>query len=329
MKTTCAKPTTVYHILGKTTASGKKLIVNGSTPKSVKYKLLLRDCGQCKGCKLRRRMDLALRLEHESKYHDYAWFVTATYSDEHLPYGGSLHAEHQSRFIKTLREKFKRAGIDTPLRFFSIGEYGDDYNRPHYHFIIFGPDFPDKKVKYTTNESKFYSNELESLLGTQSGTKYYNSDFLTQAWGKGHIQLTGVSSATMQYVAKYHVEKITGERAEEHYSRFIEGRDEPFIVESETSRMSTHPGLGKKWIEQYWRDVYPDGYLTLIDGQKCAPPKYYDKWLEKHHPKMYEQVKKRREENIDLEMLISKRREDMDKCRDAKISINKQMRASR
>ena len=182
---------------------------------------------------------------------------------------------------------------------------------------------------YTKNERRFYSDSLQLLLGDQSGTKSYNSALLTKAWGKGHIQLTCVSAATMQYVAKYHVDKITGDQAVDHYSRFIEGLDDPYIVESESSRMSTNPGIGRKWIEKYWTDVYPEGVITLRDGAKVAAPKYYDKWLEQHHPEMYAELKIARESKIDLELTIAKRRDDLDKCRSASLEITKLMRESK
>ena len=44
-------------------------------------------CGQCTGCKLRKRKDWATRMELEAYSHDKEsiWFITLTYDDDHVP----------------------------------------------------------------------------------------------------------------------------------------------------------------------------------------------------------------------------------------------------
>ena len=44
------------------------------------------------------------------------------------------------KFMKRLRKRFKGKRI----RFYMCGEYGEQFDRPHFHACIFGVDFPDK-----------------------------------------------------------------------------------------------------------------------------------------------------------------------------------------
>lgn len=307
IKTTCAKPLTFYEILGKKTPSGKRVISPKEPPKRTASKIIHIDCGQCTGCRIQRRMDLALRLEHESQFHKNAWFVTLTYAPESEPQYLSLVADHTSKFIRALRQKTKQK-----ISYFAIGEYGSTcvkheiekcpacgpIQRPHYHLIIFGLEIADKQVAYTRPNKNHYSSSLAQLLECSDGVRYWRSPLLDSVWKKGIVNITSVSEATMQYVAKYHVEKITGDLAETHYTRIL---DDGSIVELEhpQARMSSNPALGRKWIEKNWTNIYlRDGTMTAKGGAKFAPPRYYDKWLEKNHPDVYLTIKEKREQHV-------------------------------
>jgi len=316
LSTTCAKPTAMYQLAGKKNKkTGKAVILQNPPDPGIPYIVIDRPCGQCAGCRIKRRMDWAIRLEHESKFHDHSWFITLTYDDENLPHGGSLVADHQSKFIKALRKK-----VPGKIRFFSIGEYGEDTLRPHYHLILFGPDFPDRELQYTAPIRTPSALAMEKMLGDH-GAQYYKSKLLESVWAKGNVQLTPTSPATMQYVTKFHVEKVTGEKAETHYARLIPETDQIVLVEHPQTRMSRNPGIGRKWIEKYWTDVYPDGTMVDIKGAQFAPPSYYDDWLETHHPDVHQELKEKRSLARTLERELTPRREAKVAARKTKIDI--------
>lgn len=315
----------MYELLERKTPSGKRKIVPSIPHRAWKYKEVIRPCGQCVGCRVKRRMDLALRLQHEAEYHDHSWFITLTYAPEHLPHGGSLVHDHISKFIRALRKKMPKQKI----RFFGVGEYGkaNEQNeylaRPHYHLIIFGPDIPDRKKLYAKPLGYVPSAQQVQLLGPAHGVTHFESELLSSVWKKGFVEFTFTSEATMQYVSKYHIDKVTGDKAEEHYLA-VADNGELIQREREKARMSLKPGLGHQWIEDYWQLVYPHGYI-MDRKVKFAPPKYYDKWLEKNHPEMYEEMKAEREKVINYDILIDTRRHAIEKNQEAQLATRKRI----
>ena len=71
-------------------------------------------------------------------------------------------------------------------------------------------------------------------------------------------------------------------------------------LHEEFSRMSTRPAIGRRWIERYWEEVYPRDSVVL-NGREQKPPRYYDKWMDQHHPEVMMLVREKRyEESQDL-----------------------------
>ena len=107
-------------------------------------------CGRCIGCRLDRSREWALRCTHEAGQHEDNSFLTLTYDDEHLPPGGSLDRLAFPKLIRKLRKKI----APKKVRYYMCGEYGvnndlstlDTLGRPHYHALLFGHDFDDKKL---------------------------------------------------------------------------------------------------------------------------------------------------------------------------------------
>jgi len=229
-------------------------------------------CGQCIGCRLERSRQWAMRCLHEASLHDRNSFVTLTYDDSSLPVGGTLKYDDFQKFMKRLRKRVK-----SPVRFYVGGEYGEQQMRPHFHACLFGFDFDDK-VYYRR---------------TSSGEKIYTSKLLESLWPSGLSSIGDVTFQSAAYIARYCVQKVTGDLAEAHY-RVITDDGEIVDRVPEFNHMSLKPGIGSRWLEKFQTDVYPRDYV-VINGVKTKPPKYYDVLFERENPGVFSDLVAQRE----------------------------------
>jgi len=220
-------------------------------------------------------------------------FITLTYDNEHLPKAhchvgskkecqeGSLCAEEFQLFVKRLR---KCVGVR--LRYYHAGEYGEKFQRPHYHALIFGYDFPDRRVLKTTG----------------SGATIYTSAMLSRVWQKGYASVGDVTFESAAYVARYCLKKVTGRGKDivdestglRPYDRVVAGTGEVVSVRPEYVTMSRRPGIAKAWYERYRSDVFPHGYCVVREGVKMPPPRYYDGLYELDNAVDMDRIKKLR-----------------------------------
>jgi len=231
-------------------------------------------CGKCIGCRLDRSREWAARAVIESKMHEFNCFITLTYNDENLPPGKTLVKRDFQLFMKRFR---KHAGI--PIRYYHCGEYGDKDQRPHYHALIFGYDFPDKK--------------LHSKGKSKKGHDIFKSETLEKLWGLGFCTISKLNYETAAYTARYVMKKITGEKAETHYRTINPDTGEVFDRLPEYATMSTNPGIGASFYEKFKTDFYPSDFL-VVNRKKHPIPRYFDKRLKKENSRLLDQIKARR-----------------------------------
>lgn len=236
-------------------------------------------CGQCIGCRLSHARDWTGRIICESQLYDgssslvdydcSSCFVTLTYSDTYLPrtegYLGTLVKKHFQNFMKRLRKSI----YPKKVRFYACGEYGEKYQRPHFHVILFG---------YLPEDLVMFSDEF--------GHKLYISESLQKLWKFGFVSIGNLTFDSAMYVAGYVTKKITGDKAESHYL----GREPEF------SLMSRKPGIGKDWIEQFYGDVYNHDKLVLDDQHVVKPSRYFDSVFQNNHATSWLDVKAKRED---------------------------------
>lgn len=231
-------------------------------------------CGGCIGCKIDRSRDWATRCYHESTMHDQNSFITLTYADEHLPPDFGLHTRVWQLFMKRLR---KAVGIK--IRFFASGEYTDPpFNRPHYHALIFGYQFPDI-VRWTQRK----------------GNSLYRSKLLETIWPYGFCTVGNVTHQSSGYVARYVMKKMNGdgEQALANYTRVHPITGTIHQVKREFCVMSRRPGIGHTWFQKYKTDAFPSDFV-IVDGRKQSVPAYYSKQLEKEELEHYKRERKRK-----------------------------------
>lgn len=239
----CYTPITGYASRALT-KNGKRQIVFSPQKGFVDLPMTI-PCGQCIGCRLEKARQWAIRCVHESKLWENNSFVTLTYNDLNLPIDGSISKREVQLFMKRLRKEYGEG-----IRFYACGEYGEENKRPHYHLILFNIQFNDR--------------ELHSV---RNGVKLYRSRKLEEIWTKGYSTIGDVTFESASYVARYVTKKITGDKAENHYNGKI----------PEFALMSRRPGLGKGFVEEYYKDIYVKDEIIMRNGLKMKPPKYYDK----------------------------------------------------
>lgn len=228
-------------------------------------------CGQCIECRLEHSRQWAMRCVHESQLHEVNSFVTLTYDDEHLPEHGALSRRDTQLFLKRLRKKMGR------FRVFGCAEYGDRTNRPHYHMILFGLHFKDRK---------FYKK-------TRAGFDLYTSAILEDCWQMGSCQIGDVTFESAAYCARYVTKKVTGILADEHYTKFCPDTGELVRMTPEFMIASRRPGIAAGWFHKFGLQSYKFD-AVVMRGMEMPPPKFYDALYEAIDSAHLARVKKAR-----------------------------------
>lgn len=205
---------------------------------------------------------------HEKQLHVHSWFLTLTYSDENLPVGNSLNPRDVTLFLKRLRKL--SAGR---IKYFYCGEYGDTTERPHYHMILYGRDFPDRKI-----------------IKRREKGDLYDSEELKKIWKLGNVWIGAVTPQSCAYTARYIMKKVTGEKAKEHYETVILATGEIIQRYPEFIRMSLKSAIAKEWYDKFHNDVHHRD-VVVVAGKEGKPPRYYDKLLEKGSSEALQRVK--------------------------------------
>lgn len=286
---------TCYHpiralIVGETDSGKKKLrFVSKDYDNKFKGKPIweetLLPCGKCIGCTVERSRQWANRMMLELKYHDRACFITLTYNDDNLPLSHYVDSNGEEKishtlvkrdmqlFMKRLRKRYQPKEI----RFFGCGEYGGKTHRPHYHLILFGVDFSEKRYVYEVRDG--YIN--------------YRSPILEELWPFGFSMICDVNWNTCAYVSRYCTKKKYGKQNIYYQT---------FNIEPEFNLMSRRPGIGAKYFEEHGEEVYINQEIFLQNnkgGFKTRPPTYYDRLYDIEHPEEMEVIKKQRKEIAD------------------------------
>lgn len=272
-------------------------------------------CGQCLGCRSDRAELWAIRIMHEATQWPENWFVTLTYRSleeatieqykqgKVIPADGSLNKKHFQDFMKRLR---KSVFPGRQVRYYHCGEYGNEFDRPHYHACLFNTQFSD----------------LE-LVSARSGRELFTSRVLEDCWGFGFVTLGRLTHKSAAYVARYCLKKITGDKADDHYLRCDEN-GVAYWLQPEYSTMSRRPGIGAKWMDKYKDDVFPADECPVIGESRISQkvPKFYEQWLSEEE---LEEIKAKRQAYRDSnpEEFTSERLYERYQVKKASVGLNR------
>lgn len=178
------------------------------------------------------------RLILESYQHEENAFVTLTYSDEYLPSGGTLVPKDLQDWLK----RFRKEVYPAKVRYYGVGEYGDQSERPHYHLAIFG--FP----------------------GCLQGRSIYNRHgysccepcrIVARTWARGIIVSDQLNEKSAQYIAGYVTKKLTS-------------KDDPRLKgrHPEFARMSLRPAIGLSALHEVAAELLR---YNLVESQGDVP----------------------------------------------------------
>jgi hypothetical protein len=179
--------------------------------------------------------------------HEHSTFLTLTYDDEHLPKTEEGLPTLQPRDLQLFLKRYRK--VMPKIRFFAVGEYGDQSARPHYHLAVFG------------------GVPCSSGIGSSNFSRSCcpSCDTTRAVWGLGltHQGLLTVQSA--RYIAGYVTKKMTA-------------ADDPRLNgrHPEFARMSNRPGIGAFFCDEIAsaylaKSLDTDIGYTLKHGNKDWP----------------------------------------------------------
>lgn len=139
-------------------------------------------CGQCFPCRVNQCRIWTHRLLLEQTQHGDSSFITLTYNDDNIPEGGNLVKTDLQNFLKRLRKRLNPLKI----RYYAVGEYGDERYRPHFHLAMFG-----------------IGNVHTSAINTAWNSGDYNGD------ERGYTYYGDLNKDTARYITGYITKKLT------------------------------------------------------------------------------------------------------------------------
>jgi len=269
----CAAPLSAYR-----PSIGRPLYFQ-KLPKDPTHEHLEIPCGKCILCREEHARQWAVRITNEASLWEWNSFVTLTYDDQHLPEDQNLNYKHLQDFWKRLRKKVG------PLRYYSVGEYGDKTNRPHYHACIFGHSFHENRTIIKTEPFLLWTNPT-----------------LFETWGKGNVSVGALTFQTAQYTASYVTKKLGYKH---RYTQLDRESGELLDMVQPRALISNGGGrqtgrqaaIGKRFLEKHGTNIY-DHDRVVINGRPQKPPKYYDNWLKSQNPDKHTSVKEERQKNV-------------------------------
>lgn len=249
-----------------------KLPCKPSDPEFPHKVFVYRPCGKCYACRANLRRDWFFRLRSHAYNSVSSLFVTLTYDEQHLPRSDCGWPTTVKRdlqlFFKRLRKKLqsyeKEKGNKPKISYYAINDYGGEFERPHYHVLLFGLPVP-----------------LESIL--------------KEIWPLGSIDTQPITAQRINYVLAYHIRKCERAREdlqttgmEDYYALISNHIGESLAADRWSSALRSGPVPGTCLLDgrgtvpyRIPRYVLDKGFTRQeIDKIKEAKLKYHETILE-------------------------------------------------
>ncbi|QCS36365.1 replication initiator protein [Capybara microvirus Cap3_SP_316] len=194
-------------------------------------------CNTCLACRANKILNYSARISYERINNPECSFVTFTYDKNHLKYNfgfyePTLKRSDLHKYIDKVRHLLPK---DVKFKYFASGQYGDRFNRPHYHVLFIGLDF----------------------------VKYYK--FFKDSWNLGSVDVQPMLSGSVQYVCSYlHHQKFGSDSLDSQF--FDNGLDEPFL--------SMSPGIGSDFYLAHIFELL-NGLPVFYGSSSVQVPSYY------------------------------------------------------
>lgn len=220
-------------------------------------------CNKCIGCLKDKQKRWIYRLQRECSTSDYQLFVTLTYNPESVPLllNPTLSKDKQSvvRYSDYVKQKqivdceqtlfpsdltkyykrLRKCGLQ--FKYFCCGEYGDQFNRPHYHIAFF--------------------------FDTDNCSIDTFANLCVEKWEFGSVDVQPLIDARMTYITKYLLKSD------------LESAPNPYVVQC-FNRVSRGLGLqGFMKDYEYYMHYDKSGdflkQVQLNNGSTIALPRYF------------------------------------------------------
>lgn len=237
-------------------------------------------CGKCVGCLNSKRQEWVHRLMQEDKDAEQSTFLTLTYNDENLPLLENEHGILPSLFPYDLTNYWKRVrkANEKKIKYYAVGEYGTETDRPHYHAIVFDAD----------------------------------EEVLERAWTKngkemGFVTCDQVEEASIRYVTKYVIDKHNPKHfgREQPFSRVSNGIGMGYIKRTKAYHRQrgelhvTNPGGIIQVMPRYYQNkIWDEEELKEVRANREIPDDERDAATIRDQNKYYEIITKRKSKSI-------------------------------
>lgn len=267
-------------------------------------------CGKCLACQIRKRKEWTTRLSLESNHYQDCCFITLTYDDDNIPMtddrplksrgdindsslktvdrGLNCGLSHRTLlpydvqcFIKRLRRhleyqpkhsKIKRDFVDTPIRYYAVGEYGSKFGRPHYHLMIFG---------WCPSDMEFFK--------VMNGHAVSRSSQIEKLWKYGFSTVEPVAGGIAKYCSRYVTKKFARISSDDPFAASV---CPEFYLQS-----VREGGIGAKWFDDNYEQMFERGYAIIKTGKiyfKQSIPSYFYNRLRKKNLCLWLQLRDER-----------------------------------